>query len=64
MSYEGYPISDVVLPTRLMRLMGAEILLLTNAAGGGGTAGFPCIPTVPFFLVLYSYFFTFRFKLK
>lgn len=32
--YEGYPISDVVLPIRLMRLMGAEILFLTNAAGG------------------------------
>ncbi|MCL2108882.1 MAG: purine-nucleoside phosphorylase [Oscillospiraceae bacterium] len=32
--YEGYAMSDVVLPIRLMRLMGAEILLLTNAAGG------------------------------
>ncbi|MFA9376646.1 MAG: purine-nucleoside phosphorylase [Lachnotalea sp.] len=32
--YEGYPMSDVVLPTRLMKLMGAEILFLTNAAGG------------------------------
>lgn len=32
--YEGYPISDVVLPIRLMKLMGAEILFLTNAAGG------------------------------
>lgn len=32
--YEGYPISDVVLPTRLMKLMGAEILFLTNASGG------------------------------
>lgn len=32
--YEGYPMSDVVLPTRLMRLMGARILFLTNAAGG------------------------------
>ena len=32
--YEGYPMEDVVLPTRLMRLMGAEILFLTNAAGG------------------------------
>lgn len=32
--YEGYPISDVVLPTRLMKMMGAEVLLLTNAAGG------------------------------
>ena len=32
--YEGYPISDVVLPVRLMKLMGANILLLTNASGG------------------------------
>ena len=32
--YEGYPIQDVVLPIRLMGLMGAEILFLTNAAGG------------------------------
>lgn len=32
--YEGYPISDVVLPARLMKMMGAEILFLTNASGG------------------------------
>ena len=32
--YEGYPMTDVVLPVRLMKLMGAEILFLTNAAGG------------------------------
>ena len=32
--YEGYPVQDVVLPTRLMKLMGAETLFLTNAAGG------------------------------
>ena len=32
--YEGYPISDVVLPTRLMSLMGARVLFLTNASGG------------------------------
>lgn len=32
--YEGYVMNDVVLPVRLMKLMGAEILFLTNAAGG------------------------------
>ena len=32
--YEGYEMSDVVLPVRLMRRLGAEILFLTNAAGG------------------------------
>lgn len=32
--YEGYPMTDVVLPTRLMKLMGAKVLFLTNAAGG------------------------------
>ncbi len=32
--YEGYPIGDVVLPVRLMKRMGAEILFLTNASGG------------------------------
>lgn len=32
--YEGYPISDVVLPTRLMGRLGAKVLFLTNAAGG------------------------------
>lgn len=32
--YEGYPMSDVVLPTRLMGLLGAKKIILTNAAGG------------------------------
>lgn len=32
--YEGYKPQDVVLPVRLMKLMGAKVLFLTNAAGG------------------------------
>jgi purine-nucleoside phosphorylase len=36
--YEGYPISDVVLPARLMKLLGAKVLFLTNAAGGVNTS--------------------------
>nr|WP_294492070.1 purine-nucleoside phosphorylase [uncultured Mediterraneibacter sp.] len=32
--YEGYPMTDVVLPTRLMGMLGANKLILTNAAGG------------------------------
>ncbi len=32
--YEGYDPADVVLPIRLMGLLGARALLLTNAAGG------------------------------
>lgn len=32
--YEGYPLSQIVLPVRVMQLMGIEVVVLTNAAGG------------------------------
>lgn len=36
--YEGYEMSDVVMPTRIMGLLGAKKLILTNAAGGVNTS--------------------------
>ncbi len=36
--YEGYDMTDVVLPTRIMGLLGAKKLILTNAAGGVNTS--------------------------
>ncbi len=38
--YEGYPMQDVVLPTRLMGMMGAKKILLTNAQAGGVNPSF------------------------
>lgn len=32
--YEGYDVQDVVMPVRLMGMLGAETIFLTNAAGG------------------------------
>ena len=32
--YEGYDMAEVVMPIRLMRLLGVEAVVLTNAAGG------------------------------
>lgn len=32
--YEGYTMQQVVMPIRLLRMLGVEILFLTNAAGG------------------------------
>jgi len=32
--YEGYPLKQITLPVRVMRAMGAELLLVSNACGG------------------------------
>ena len=32
--YEGYPLAQVVLPVRVMQVMGIDTLIVTNAAGG------------------------------
>ena len=32
--YEGYPVENVVMPIRVMKMMGVKKLIVTNAAGG------------------------------
>jgi purine-nucleoside phosphorylase len=32
--YEGYPLSQITLPVRVMRLLGAKLLVVSNACGG------------------------------
>lgn len=39
--YEGYSVPDVVLPIRLMKMMGAEFLFITNAVGAINTTFTP-----------------------
>lgn len=36
--YEGHSMADVILPVRVMRMLGAETLIATNAAGGINTS--------------------------
>jgi purine-nucleoside phosphorylase len=36
-AYEGYPISEVTFPTRVLGLIGCKTLIVTNAAGGINT---------------------------
>src|ERR1700733_2078182 len=33
-AYEGYPLSEVTFPTRVLGLLGCKTLIVTNAAGG------------------------------
>jgi purine-nucleoside phosphorylase len=32
--YEGYPLKEITLPVRIMKALGAELLLVSNACGG------------------------------
>lgn len=32
--YEGYSLADIVFPVRVMRMLGAQVLIVSNAAGG------------------------------
>src|ERR1700744_2127548 len=36
-AYEGYPLSEVTFPTRVLGLLGPKTLIVTNAAGGINT---------------------------
>jgi purine-nucleoside phosphorylase len=36
-AYEGYPLSEVTFPTRVLGLLGCKTLIVTNAAGGINT---------------------------
>src|SRR5215204_1059440 len=36
--YEGYDAEEVILPVRVMKSLGVEVLLLSNAAGGVNTS--------------------------
>ena len=36
--YEGHSMADVILPVRVMRMLGAKTLIATNAAGGINTS--------------------------
>ncbi len=40
-AYEGYPMEDVVLPVRVMALLGVKTLFVTNASGGINPAFHP-----------------------
>src|SRR3979411_2998328 len=37
-AYEGYPLSEVTFPTRVLGLIGCKTLIVTNAAGGINTS--------------------------